>query len=114
MVQKSKTNPNRDFVDDGVDVPEARRRTATQKVIHLELMLGQIANFCPVISRNTIIKSSTSIQSIWQSISQNALCQLLPRHFEKHDHQKQYIYSVDMAVNQSECTMASKAPGATS
>ncbi len=40
----------------------------TQKVTHLELMLEEIANFCPVISRNTIIKSSTSVQSIWQSI----------------------------------------------
>ena len=31
-------------------------------------MLGQIANYCPVISRNIIIKNSISIESIWQSI----------------------------------------------
>ncbi|CAC5417171.1 unnamed protein product [Mytilus coruscus] len=31
-------------------------------------MLGQIANYCPIISRNTIIKNSTSTNSIWQSI----------------------------------------------
>jgi hypothetical protein len=31
-------------------------------------MLGQIANYCPIISRNTIVKNSTSISSIWQSI----------------------------------------------
>ena len=31
-------------------------------------MLGQIANFCPVISRNAIIKNSTSIESVWQMI----------------------------------------------
>ena len=34
----------------------------------LELMLGQIANYCPVISRNTIVKSSTSMGSIWYAI----------------------------------------------
>jgi hypothetical protein len=34
----------------------------------LELMLGQIANYCPIISRNPIVKNSTSISSIWQSI----------------------------------------------
>lgn len=31
-------------------------------------MLGQIANYCPVISGNTIIKNSTSVQNIWQVI----------------------------------------------
>jgi hypothetical protein len=31
-------------------------------------MLGQIANFSPVVARNTIVKNSTSMQSIWQSI----------------------------------------------
>ena len=31
-------------------------------------MLGQIANFCPVVARNTIVKNSTSMQSIWQAI----------------------------------------------
>ena len=32
----------------------------------LELMLGQIANYCPIISRNTIVKNSTSLTAIWQ------------------------------------------------
>ena len=31
-------------------------------------MLGQVANFCPVIARNSIINSSTSLQNIWQTI----------------------------------------------
>ena len=31
-------------------------------------MLGQIANYCPVILRNTIVRNSTSIENIWQSI----------------------------------------------
>ena len=30
----------------------------------LEMLLGQIANFCPVISRKTIINNSTSIESV--------------------------------------------------
>ena len=34
----------------------------------LELMPGQIANYCPVISRNTIVKNSTSMGSIWYAI----------------------------------------------
>ena len=54
--------------NDGNDVVEAQRRTAAQKVTQLELTLGQIANFCPVISRNTIVKNSTSVSCIWQSI----------------------------------------------
>ena len=66
--KKTRTSPLRDLVDDGEDVPEARRKTAEQKVSMLELMLGQIANYCGVISRNTIVKNSTSISSIWQVI----------------------------------------------
>ena len=67
-LKKSPTHPLRGFEDDDEDIPAARRRTAHQKNAHLELMLGQIANFCPIISRNSIVKSSTSIQSIWQAI----------------------------------------------
>ncbi|XP_060568064.1 exportin-5-like, partial [Ruditapes philippinarum] len=66
--RKTNTNPERGFTDDGESVPEAKRRTAAQKVIYLELMLGQIANFCPIISRNTIVKNATSIKTIWQTI----------------------------------------------
>ena len=66
--KKSKNNVLRGFRDDGDNLPAARRRTAQQKVSHLELMLGQIANYCPVISRNTIVKNSISIDIIWQAI----------------------------------------------
>ena len=31
-------------------------------------MLDQIANFCPVISRTSIVKNSTCISSVWQVI----------------------------------------------
>ena len=67
---KKKTNftPLRGLVDDDVSVPVANRRTAMQKVTHLDPMLGQIANFCPIISKNTIVKNSVSIKSIWQAI----------------------------------------------
>lgn len=34
----------------------------------LELMLGQIANYCPVISCNTIFRNSSSILNVWQAV----------------------------------------------
>ena len=46
-----------------------------------DLMLGQIANFCPVIARNTIIRSSTSIDSIWQIIRAHYGFQSTDAHF---------------------------------
>ena len=49
-LKKSKNNPNRGFTNDATPIPESQRRTAAQKVTHLELMLGQIANYCPVIA----------------------------------------------------------------
>ena len=42
--------------------------TAAQKVQNLELMLQQVANFCPIISRRTIINESASMASVWQAI----------------------------------------------
>ena len=65
-LKKTRAAPLRGFQDDAEDIPN--RRTAAQKVAQLDLLLGQIANFCPIISRNTIVKNSTSIKSIWQSI----------------------------------------------
>ena len=65
---KSTQNPNRGLVSDNDQVPEAKRKTAAQKVLQLDLMLGQIANFCPIISRNIIVRSSTSLKYIWNAI----------------------------------------------
>ena len=45
--------------------------SVAQKNAHLELMLGQVANYCPVISRNSIIKNSISLNEIWQKIRQH-------------------------------------------
>ena len=67
-LKKSSTSPNRGLEPDGDDVLTTRQRTTFQKNLHLELMLGQIANFCPVISRSSIVKNSTSISSVWQAI----------------------------------------------
>ena len=44
-------------------------------------MLGQIANFCPVISRNTIVKNSTPVKSIWQAIRAHYGFQSTSAHF---------------------------------
>ncbi len=50
--KKSTADPARGFTDDPVTVPEPQRRRATQKCASLELMLGQMANYATVISRN--------------------------------------------------------------
>ena len=63
-LKKSSTARNRGLEPDGDDVPTTCRRSAFQKNLHLELMLGQIA----VISRRSIVKNSTSISSVWQAI----------------------------------------------
>ena len=55
-LKKSSTAPTRGLEFDGNDVPTTCRRTAFQKNLHLDLMLGQIANFCPVISGSSIVK----------------------------------------------------------
>jgi len=80
-LKKSPGSPRRGFQDDPETVPQASRRTAQQKCTHLELMLGQIVNYCPVISRNTIVKNSTSMSSIWQAICLHFASQLTGAHF---------------------------------
>lgn len=66
--KKSKASPSRDFTNDGEDIPERIRKTKEQKSNLLDLLLGQIANYCPLISRNTIVRNSTSIEQVWQTI----------------------------------------------
>ena len=62
----TRNNATRGFADDPGGL--ANHLTAAQKASHLEMMLGQIANYCPIISRNTIVRDSTSLGSIWQII----------------------------------------------
>ena len=78
-LKKTKANLLRGFTDDGSSANP--RRTAQQKVNMLELMLGQIANYCPVISRNTIVKNSTSVDCIWASIRLHYGFQVTEAHF---------------------------------
>ena len=82
-LKKSPATPNRGFTDDTArtNIPKQDRLSAAQKAKILELMLGQIANFCPVISRNSIVKSSTSLSDIWQQIRQHYGFQLTGAHF---------------------------------
>lgn len=63
-----KTKPYRVFSNDDENKPEASRPTKEQIVNILELLLGQITNFCPTISRNTIVKNPMSVNKIWQTI----------------------------------------------
>ena len=65
--RRKRNNPKRGFTDDGDDVT-TNKRTAEEKVQQLELMLGQIANYCGVIDDDTIINGSTSLDSIWKAI----------------------------------------------
>ena len=44
-------------------------------------MLGQIANYCPVISRDIIVKNSTSVNGIWQAIRAHYGFQSTGAHF---------------------------------
>ena len=81
-------------MNDTDTVPASSRRTAAQKVAQLELMLGQIANYCPVISRNTIVKNSTSVDNIWQSIHTHYGFQSIGGHF---------LDSADIKLEQGEC-----------
>ena len=79
--KKASANPTRGLTDDGATIAADDRRTAVQKCTMLELMLGQIANFCPVISRNSIVKQSTSLEFIWQRIRQYYGFQSTGAHF---------------------------------
>ena len=59
---------HRGLTDDGEDVVANERKTAVQKKIVLERMLGLIAQFTPSLLRNDIIKRSTSLSWIWQRV----------------------------------------------
>ena len=77
--KKTTANPYRGFTDDAADSDNARTRV--QKNATLDLMLGQIANYCPVIARNTIVKNTTSLKDLWQKIRQHFGFQASGAHF---------------------------------
>ena len=64
----STASPTRGFTDDTTGTPA---QTGADKCSTLNLMLGQIANYATVISRNQIVKSSTSLNDIWDKIRQH-------------------------------------------
>ena len=45
------------------------------------MMLGQIANYAPIISRSSIVRNSTSISGVWQTIRQHYGLQLTGSRF---------------------------------
>ena len=65
-------NPNRGFTNDGDEVTDAAaRKTKEQKVAQLNLMLGQVANFATIISRNQIVKETVSLNDVWSKIREH-------------------------------------------
>ena len=56
--KKTKTTQHRGFTGDDAAV----------KAANLELFLGQIANFAPIISRSSIVRNATSLSGIWDTI----------------------------------------------
>ena len=79
--KKMKADPLRGFTYDGEVVAEANRLTTQQKVNFLVLMLGQIANYCSIIATNTLVKNSTLVQSVWNTIRQHFRFQITRAHF---------------------------------
>ena len=65
---QKKSAPNRGLAADADPVPAADRKTAAQKNILLERMLGLIAQFSPSLLRNDIIGKSLSLDWIWKRI----------------------------------------------
>ena len=47
--KKKKATPFRGFTDDDESIPQASRLSREQKVNMLQLMLGQIANYLPLL-----------------------------------------------------------------
>ena len=79
--RRSRNHPHWAFTDDNAEVLYADRRSSTQKSNIVDMMLGQIANYCPRISWNTIVKSSTSLANVWQTIRQHYGFQTSGSHF---------------------------------
>ena len=67
-LKKTKNSPLRGFHQRRFFSTWSKPPYCSTKSEHAWVMLGQIANCCPVISRNTIIKNSTSMGSIWSAI----------------------------------------------
>ena len=60
--QRKRTSATRGFTN------IASGKTAENQTDDLELMLGTIASYCPVIDRNIIIEDSKCITDVWKAI----------------------------------------------
>ena len=65
--KKSKANPNRNLQNDTVGDMNVRK-TAAEKSVIVDLLLSQIANFCPLIPRNDIVKDCADLNAVWQRV----------------------------------------------
>ena len=65
--KQTSANPYRGLEDDTT----GDKQTRVQKSTTLDMLLGQIASFCPVLARNIIVKKSTSLESVWQKIREH-------------------------------------------
>ena len=79
--KKPAQSPTHGLTCDGDTVPEGSRLTTAQKNWNLELMPGQIANFCPGIAWNTFLKDTTSLDDVWQKIRLHGGFQRTGAHF---------------------------------
>lgn len=65
---KTSSVTNRGMTDDGATVPAASSQTGAQKRASLDLMLGVIATYVPVLSRNFIVNQACTLGEIWTRI----------------------------------------------
>ena len=79
--KKTTTKPYRGLANDPHEATDPHPQSKIQKNTTLDLLLGQIANLCPVISRNSIVKGSTSVNDIWHKIRQQYGFQTSGAHF---------------------------------
>ena len=65
---QKKSVPNHGLAADAETVPANQRKTAVQKAIQLDRMLGYVAQFAPSLLHNDITKNATSLSWIWERI----------------------------------------------
>ena len=68
----SSADANRGFNDDaGADATPPTGLKKEEKVKNLTLFLGQIANYATIISRNQIVRNSTSLKNVWGKLREH-------------------------------------------
>ena len=60
--------PNRGLRADGEEVKLENRKTAKQKAMILKTMLGTIASYAPIISREFVVSEALSLNDIWNRL----------------------------------------------